>query len=118
MNTKKLQQSPCLRFIVEHATMCGWEIAGEITEGNTTRPCSYNTFFEAVKDVVSYFEDIKQEIADGDREEDEGYDPSEFQITDIKKDKCYRFEIQDNTLKVVYPKGLVITANNLLPLNT
>lgn len=76
-------------FEVHQHTFCdGWTNTWSITdeEGNVT-PHTFKTKQEAQDEVDDFLKDIRQEIKNGDREEDEGYSPEDFKIVEVQNDE-------------------------------
>ena len=95
------------RFIEEVYTICeGWVAAGMIGEGDAAYPSSYDTLEEAVAEVVDFFSDVDQQIADGDREAEDGYDPDDWRIRDSQTGIVYEFTYGfESRLRLRLPDG-------------
>jgi len=101
------QTAPAKRFVVEHYTLLdGWVPHGTLIEDGVEFPCSYDTFGDAIDDVMTLFSEINDQIENGAREPNEGYDAGEFQIHDFEKNKIFVLEFHEGVLKVVYPDNL------------
>jgi len=115
-NAVATQTLPPLRFLVEQDTLFeGWVPFGTIGDGyGNDRPCSYDTFGEAVNDVMEFLSDIANQIATGEREPEDDYSDEGFRIRDTDKDKIYDFYTDDNgQAKIVYPQGTEVSAAGL-----
>lgn len=97
---------PTKRFIEETNTLCeGWTPFGVVEDSDGERPASYDHLSEAVSSIVEFISDIDQEIASGDREPDDGYDPGSFRVRDSQTGDMYFFAYGDyaNVILVTGP---------------
>lgn len=73
-------------FEVQQYTFCeGWVNTWIIEENGIEKPEQFNTYEEAKKELTEFFQEIKEQIEDGERDLDNGYDPEEFRIVEIKE---------------------------------
>lgn len=72
-------------FEVQHYTICqGWiNTWSIINDDDTQTPQQFATREEAQKELDAFFADIADEIASGEREEDQGYDEGDFRIEEV-----------------------------------
>lgn len=79
------------KFEVQHFTLCdGWIntwIIGE--EGQAEQPQIFDSKEAAQAELDEFFRDIAEEIAYGERDEDDSYDRSEFRIVEVQEDQDY-----------------------------
>lgn len=103
-----------LRFIEEHDVWGeGW-IPNGVTENDNGDeiPMSHDTLAGAIQSVVDDLRMYDNEIAVGEREADEGYDPAEFRIRDSLTGDLYHFEVgQGCDYVVIGPDGIARPAD-------
>jgi len=90
------------RYIEQHWTLCeGWVANGTITDENGEEyPASYDTFEEAIGEVLYFFSEIHSQIASGERDPEDGYDASEFRVLDTMTGRATGFMQKDGYLLV------------------
>lgn len=73
------------RFEVQHYTLCdGWVNTWRVCNADgTDEPQTFATIEEAQAEIDEFLADIEWEIVAGERDEDQGYDPSEFCIVEV-----------------------------------
>jgi len=103
-----------LRFIEEHDVWGeGW-IPNGVTENDNGDeiPMSHDTLAGAIQSVVDDLRMYDKEIATGEREADEGYDPAEFRIRDCLTGDLYHFEVgQGCDYTAIGPDGVARPAD-------
>ena len=73
------------RYEVQHYTFCdGWVNTWRVCNADgTDEPQTFATIEEAQAEIDEFLADIESEVAAGERDEDQGYDPSEFCIVEV-----------------------------------
>ncbi|MAJ64469.1 MAG: hypothetical protein CL557_12710 [Alphaproteobacteria bacterium] len=73
------------RYEVQHYTFCdGWVNTWRVCNADgTDEPQTFATIEEAQAEIDEFLADIEAEIAAGERDEDQGYDASEFCIVEV-----------------------------------
>ena len=80
------------RFIEQHELISGWQASGTFADGDGGEyPASYDTLEESVDELESFLDDIQMQIDMGERDDDEGFESSEFRIVDTLKGDIYEF---------------------------
>jgi len=70
-----------MTYEVQHYTLCqGWVNTWLIDD----KPHTFKTREEAEEELANFLADIEAEIELGEREADNGYDASEFQVVEIQ----------------------------------
>jgi hypothetical protein len=68
-------------YEVQHHTHCqGWVNCWQVDD----KPQTFATREEAEAELAEYLAEIQVEIDSGEREADQGYDASEFQIVEVR----------------------------------
>ena len=73
-------------FEVQHETWVdGWVNTCTTTDDDGNEiPVVFDTHAEAQAEIDDYMDDIHNQIQSGEREADEGYDPDEFRVREVK----------------------------------
>lgn len=73
-------------FEVQHETWVdGWVNTYTTTDDDGNEiPLVFDTHAEAQAEIDEYMDDIHNQIQSGEREADEGYDPDEFRVREVK----------------------------------
>lgn len=74
------------KYEIQTYSLCdGWKNTWHVIETNGEEKLeTFNTKAEAITALKEFFQDIEEEIASGEREADEGYNPEDFRIVKIK----------------------------------
>ena len=73
------------KFEVQHHTLCdGWVCTETTYEGDDDvgTPTEYNTIWEARASIRDFLKEINDQISNGERDPDMGYDADEFRAVE------------------------------------
>jgi len=75
-------------FEVQTFTLCdGWANCWLITDENGEQPETFKTEAEAQAEIDDFFEEVESQIANKERDPEDGYDRDEYRIVEILSDK-------------------------------
>jgi hypothetical protein len=95
----------CRRYVVEHAVVDGWEVAGTIMDsnGHVTRPTRFHKLQEAVQQVWYFLQDGNAQIVSGEGRLEHGYRAKKFRIVDMEKRMVFNVIEQNHEFYVEFP---------------
>mgnify|MGYP000607370355 CR=1 FL=1 len=75
-----------MKYEVQQHTLCdGWTNTWSIEEGDITTPEVFDTEAAAQAALDEFFREIAEEIEDGERDPDNGYDVEDFRVVPVKE---------------------------------
>jgi hypothetical protein len=76
-----------MKYEVQQYTLCeGWVNTWTICEEDIAILQIFDTQEEAQVELDEFFREITEEIEDGERDPDNGYDTEEFRVVEVKAD--------------------------------